>query len=338
MVSRASRLRRRLRTGAARAAAAAGLVSRRRETGGLLVLMFHKVNERPDPLLLTVSPALFKMVVAEVGRRHEVVGVEAADGGKGDPCRSSTLKVAITFDDGYRDTYTHAFPVLREHGLPATIYLSTDHVDGRRRFWYEQVAHALLQGDADRLDLDEVELGVFPLGTKRERTAALLTLNEALKRVDETRCARAVETIVTTCGTDQAGTSPMLTWNMAREMQTAGIRFGSHTTTHPILTQEMPERVWWELVDSRRRIEAELGRPVHSFAYPNGTARDFDDKVIAQVRKAGYRNACTTIEGVNRKGTDPFALRRVNVHAGMCTDASGSFDADLFWAKALQVL
>jgi peptidoglycan/xylan/chitin deacetylase (PgdA/CDA1 family) len=101
-----------------------------------------------------------------------------------------------------------------------------------------------------------------------------------------------------------------LSWEQVGEMQAAGIEFGSHTVTHPMLTQVPADQARRELSDSKRMIEDRLGTAVRLFCYPRG---DFDEGVKRLVREAGYGAACTTLPGVNDRRTDRFALRRTYV-------------------------
>jgi len=101
-----------------------------------------------------------------------------------------------------------------------------------------------------------------------------------------------------------------LTWAQVREMHAHGIEFGSHTLTHPMLSQIPPDQARHEIADSKRVIEDKLGAPVSVFCYPRG---DFDESVRRIVREEGYLAACTTLPGVNDPRTDLFALRRTYV-------------------------
>ena len=108
----------------------------------------------------------------------------------------------------------------------------------------------------------------------------------------------------------------MLGWDEVRTMHEAGISFGSHTVTHPILTALSPGRMRQELVESKQAIERELQAPVRSFAYPNGKAGDFNEATKAILREAGYSCALTTIVGANPcggpdDGQDLMELKRI---------------------------
>jgi peptidoglycan/xylan/chitin deacetylase (PgdA/CDA1 family) len=313
-----------------------GVINRRRRRSGLVILMLHKVNDRPDPLPLTLTPGLFECVIREIMRGHEIVTLDdCVRDGRVD-VSGNRLRFALTFDDGYRDNYELAFPILQRFNVPATIYLSTDHVNGKREFWHEQLTEAIMASNEPVLDLSGIGYGRHSLRDARERHQVLVRLNALLKFCDQQRRDAVVEQCVNRLGA--CATCPMLTWDMARKMHRAGIAFGSHTASHPILSREPRERVQAEVRDSKTEIERHLGGTVTAFAYPNGTTADFSDSVAQEVAGAGYRHACTTVPGINDEHTNPLFLRRINIHNGMCSRADGNFDSSLFWAKVLNIL
>jgi len=103
---------------------------------------------------------------------------------------------------------------------------------------------------------------------------------------------------------------PLLGLPELREMQSAGIQFGSHTLTHPHLTALPPDQARREITQSRARIEQVLGFPCVTFSYPYG---DWDERVRELVEEAGYEAACTTVRAAARRGGDPLALPRINI-------------------------
>jgi peptidoglycan/xylan/chitin deacetylase (PgdA/CDA1 family) len=100
-----------------------------------------------------------------------------------------------------------------------------------------------------------------------------------------------------------------------RAMAAAGIEFGSHGRSHISLASAhlAPAVLEREIGGSKTALEESLGVPIPYFAYPYGTARDIDDRVIQAVRQAGYRLGCTSIHGTNLACTNPLLLRRVKV-------------------------
>jgi peptidoglycan/xylan/chitin deacetylase (PgdA/CDA1 family) len=154
--------------------------------------------------------------------------------------------VVLTFDDAYASVLEVAWPLLRQRGWPATLFVVTEYTDGRRRFPWDARAAAS----------------------------------------DETR----------TCGLDEIVTAA-----------DAGLAIGSHTATHPWLPSVSGLRLRRELEDSRRFLEWELVRPVHTIAYPMG---GWDSHVRAAAAAAGYRIGVTVDRGVNTVHRDPLVLRR----------------------------
>ena len=277
-----------------------GVLRRRRRSDGLGILMLHKINPRPDPLPLTMPPQLLAEVFDEVGRHHALVHVDDAldeNGVRG----GDGLRFSVTVDDGYRDNYTHLFPMLSAQKVPITIYLAIEYLNGTRRFWYERLQHAIESSSRTQLLSGFGSLGTLSLDGRTRRTAALIALNDYLKQFDDATREQHVERIVANLMPEgESVVSPMLTWDMVREMAAAGIHFGSHTFSHPILSRESEQRVMRETRESRLELEKRLGTPVTGFAYPNGTPADFNDATVAAVRRAGYTHACTTIAGINR--------------------------------------
>ena len=97
-------------------------------------------------------------------------------------------------------------------------------------------------------------------------------------------------------------------------MANCGIEFGSHTVTHPILTNLTDKELDFELVKSRRDIETQTGRPVHAVSYPVGGRSAFDDRVRSAANRAGYCLGLSYLPGTNRlPGLDRSGLRRQHI-------------------------
>jgi peptidoglycan/xylan/chitin deacetylase (PgdA/CDA1 family) len=125
--------------------------------------------------------------------------------------------------------------------------------------------------------------------------------------------------------TDDIGKSDKLTWEQMREMQRTGlISFGSHTLTHPFLTEIKTEDLLWkEISGSKKILESGLGRQVNTFSYPSGR---FNQKARDIVIKAGYTSAVATNPGKRIKNNDVFALKRLRISE----NAGNLF---IFWAE-----
>lgn len=263
--------------------------------------------------------AAFERQLAFLKAHHSVVpladGVRALTTGGSLPRRAAV----ITIDDGYQSVYRVAYPVLKRLGLPASVYLATAFVDERRFLWTDRVEYAVNHARAGDLVLD---VGGNPvrlaINGRESRIAADRALRSRIKTLPQAALERAVDAVERAAGcsvTDAASAihEPML-WSEASDMQASGlITFGSHTHSHVILSRCEAAHAARELKQSRDIIENRLGVPCDEFCYPNGRRGDFNGATGALVRDAGFRSALTTVYGRNRRGADPFELRRYNL-------------------------
>lgn len=222
---------------------------------------------------------------------------------------------AITVDDGYRDAYEIAFPLLRKYDAPASVFVVTDFLDRRMWVWTDKLRHLTTRTAAAELD---ARIGgtqiTAALSDRASRLRAARRANEALKRLPDAAKDEEIARLAAALGVEIPAEPPAefapFTWAEAREMDAAGFSVESHTVTHPILTNAPDEQLRRELCDSRARLADELRRPASLFCYPNG---DEDARVRREVARAGYRAAVTTRPGLNdARRSDPFALRRVH--------------------------
>lgn len=225
--------------------------------------------------------------------------------------------VVITFDDGFDDNYQHAFPILNALGVPATMFISTGYIDGERTFWYDRLANLLLRTPHASLDFEEFG-GPIELGDIQSRRRVIGRVLTELKRMPNTRRLEVLERLEVRLGLSQfdldAFQSHPMDWNQVREMAAAGIEIGSHTVTHPILSNLTDEELRFEMVESRRTIERQIGQPVEVISYPVGGRAEFNERVQQAARDAGYRLGASYIPGTNPLANlDRFGLRRQHV-------------------------
>jgi len=291
---------------------------RRRNAPPFTILIYHRVHPEPTPFMIdAVPPARFERQMRHLSRAYRPMALEelAIRNLEGTVPPGA---VAVTFDDGYTDVETHALPILRRYGIPATVFLATGCIGTGRVPWHDEVLLAFERTPRSEIRLPVGSAGrTLPLGTESDRAFAASHALATLKPLPEAERLAAVRAIGGELRNGDArtparGAEPplMLDWERVRAMRRAGIRFGAHTVTHPILSRVTPERARDEVVESKRAIERELGEEVTLFAYPNGRSEDFTDETVALVRAAGFHAAVTTRFGANETGSDPFRFRR----------------------------
>lgn len=284
----------------------------------LRVLTYHRVLDpsnpgavRPDSV--SAVPAVFDRQMRHLARRYRAVSAEevlhALRSRRPLPARA----VLVTFDDAYRDFGDVAWPILRRHGLPATVFVPTAFPDQpAREFWWDRL-HRVVESTASR-SVSVPALGRWPLDGPSERAAALRAIEAHLKTVPH---ADAMEIVEAVCASlDDAGgagatDAPVLGWDALRELAGDGVTLGAHTRTHAALTRLPLEQVRAEVRGSLEDLRREIGAVAPVFAYPFGA---HDDAVVGVLREEGVELALTCLDGHNRLGdADPLRLRRTNI-------------------------
>lgn len=275
----------------------------------LCVVNYHRILEVPDPLLESEPDiATFRWQMALLARCFHVLPLSSALAAL-DAGTLPTRAVCITFDDGYRSVHDLALPVLREFGLPATVFVTSGFV-GEGNMWNDRIIEVVQGLTEDTLDLSDHGLGSYAIGTLEARKQTLTRLTERSKYLAPPARAALVERLEAMVGGDLAP-GLMLTPENIRNLQQGGIEIGAHTVTHPILTSLDDDTARLEIAAGKADLEEIIGRPVRLFAYPNGKpGMDFDDRHAAMVREAGFDAAFTTMPGPITRGHDRFQLAR----------------------------
>ncbi len=227
----------------------------------------------------------------------------------------------ITMDDGYRSTYTLAYPALKEAGLPAILFLATDFVGKREPLWHDRVEYALNATQQPRIDwtVEGAEV-TLPAATRQDKLASVRLARNTLKAVRQEAVKVAVEALEAGAGAQLSlepaqanGLCQPVAWQEAVEMaQGRLVSLGSHTKSHVIVARCSPDTAQEELQGSKDAIEQETGQGCQLFCYPNGAVGDFDGHTREQLRQAGYTCGLTTVPGLNDKRSDVLALRRLS--------------------------
>jgi peptidoglycan/xylan/chitin deacetylase (PgdA/CDA1 family) len=221
---------------------------------------------------------------------------------------------ALTFDDGFRNVFTTALPVLRRCQAPAMVFLVTSLVGTRQPAWPDRLFHTVVHCPQERIDWGGTS---WDLATPAARAAAYRGLAARLKLLPGPQREAALGCLLQQLGGCRAveADSPLATlaWEEIEEMRRSGlIEFGSHTHTHPILSRCDRQTQHDELRTSRDVLRERLGR-ADLFAYPNGGRDDFTPQTRQLLVELGYRAAVSTVPGLNGGRADLYALRRVPV-------------------------
>lgn len=317
----------------------------RSDSGDLLVLTYHRVtSEVPwsDPLVVT--PDQFEKQVKYVKRYFRLLSAsevaEIIRARQSFPVRSCL----ITFDDGWKDNYTYAFPVLQAYQAPAIIFLTTGYIGTSKRFWHERLAeglHALPFHEGQRtltpernwatISVEEIAQEVRGVSLQY-RQSLIGQIAEAWKQLEESDLERKLQQLGMLQGQSIARLSPsMLSWEDVKAMMGGGVEFGSHTVSHALLDRIAPAQLRAELGSSKETLEFRLGKPVEFVAYPNG---NYNEAVITASQDCGYIGGFTCEVGFNYSNDHPFTLKRKHVLNELSVGWNGQF-SEAFFATEL---
>lgn len=225
----------------------------------------------------------------------------------------------ITFDDGFQNNYDIAYPILREAGLPATIFLTTGVVNTDDTVWNCRFARALIRTSRSSFDWNS---NSFDLSGPDQRTKALRAIDAKLKDLPQPQLLAEVRKISLELGEDPNSpiedNSPfrMLSQEAIRDMAASGlIEFGAHTHSHAILSRLSQGEQYSEIKRSLDSTHELSGRPCRFFAYPNGSSQDYNAQNIATLEGCGVRASVTAMPGPNGRTTPTMELRRYSVGA-----------------------
>ncbi len=221
------------------------------------------------------NPKYFEAQIAYLAKNYKTVALR-------DIFTEQGNAVVVTFDDGYVNNLQHAYPILKKYNVPATIFVGYNFIENNEFAWWDRLEHTGKKYDINklkRLDQDAMEKEVFNItGLKKES-----------KKPKE---------------------DDFMSWRDINKISDV-FEIGSHTISHPILTNIKIEEAKREIFFSRKKISDKIGRNVISFAYPNGSC---NTQLAQLVRQAGYKFAVHMQNGNNNPDSNRFMLNRRGVN------------------------
>jgi peptidoglycan/xylan/chitin deacetylase (PgdA/CDA1 family) len=285
---------------------------------GAVILMYHSVQDRPERYADSIgvpnihATTVFERQMELLARQFHAVTLEDVllflKGEKTLPRRA----VAITFDDGYADNFHIAAPVMDRFGIRGAFYATVSLIGTRKAPWFSRLRHAF---GATRKDewLNPGDGSTGKLTNPEDRENGLRVAFGLCAPMPDAACEQTVSAIERDLEVEPLALRDplMMNWEEIRSLARAGHIVGSHTLTHPNVARIPADEVRKELVESRLRLEEQLGSPVHHFSYPGAALNPvWTVQTLAISREAGYQTAVVTDAGPVRAGHEPLALTR----------------------------
>lgn len=300
------------------------------------ILMYHQVCEkRCDPWELAVHPDHFQAQLDYLKKNFNVVPVADLVGEIAS--RRPGKAVAITFDDGFKDNYANAAPLLDWHALPATFYFATRAVKANYQYWWDVLQEVIFHTEVLplRLDITINDVPVqftfradrtlsdklvnqmrdwnYNLAIPNERIALYMLLWHHIRPLRYGQQEQVIAAIRAWADRSEYRNNQDQTMSV-REMQMLSenplFAVGAHSVHHAMLAQQNAMDQAYEVKESKLQLEKWIGKPVTGFAYPYG---NFSALTQTLLKEAGFRYAVSTEPKAVTTDDDPFALPRIQV-------------------------
>lgn len=279
----------------------------------LTVLAYHRITDiHADDfygLASNVSATIedFDAQMAYIAKNFTVISLDQLRQYILDGTELPKRPLLITFDDGYRDNYDNALPILKKYGFPAVIFTVTGRMENPLPLWWDLCAQAFRETTLTSADLPYI-------GKRAINEQSQDEFIEAIKKYPTSEIDTAIEQLNTALNVNTSKEPLFFGWDEVREFVANGVSCQPHTVNHPIMTRIDLEQRFEELKQSRAALLEHTDQIVDTFAYPNGSPVDYDKETILALHELGYKMAVTLSPGPERLSMVkryPMQIRRV---------------------------
>lgn len=297
----------------------------------LFVLTYHRIAERSNDWfyapVISATPHSFRTQVEWLQNRMRILTLPELDARIRAGGSWNEPVALVTFDDGYRDNFEVAVPILKELNIPATFFIPTEFLESPKLPWWDHIAYIVKKTHRRRLELKRGPSGSQPSlvieldGVSRDDAAMPIiraVLDESIKDLPWFLERLTVEAEVNV-EAEKLGGALFMTWEQVQDLADGDGRLtiGSHGHRHHSFAKLDTESQQHELVVSKGILEKRLGREILAIAYPFGWVGTYSQATKMLVQEAGYRLAFASRAGVNLAGRlDPFEINRFGVGSG----------------------
>lgn len=276
------------------------------------ILTYHRVSNKCDDWSLNPLPVeSFEEHLKFLTNSYNIISLEDLVDMmiKKEPVTEKTL--VLTFDDGYKDNYTNAYPLLQKYEIPATIFLTSKLIGTGELIWYDELGYIIYNTSVNEIKTGK--LGDYAIYSKFEKYQALSDIKRKLIKLSELEKTALIDKLADICKVEissHIGKELMLSWDEITEMDANNITFGAHTVNHPVLPNLNIQEAKLEILESKNVLEKNLNKPINCFSYPYG---HFSQKTIDIVEKLNFKCAVTLNQRlINYKKDNLYTLSRMD--------------------------
>ena len=298
-----------------------GIYSHRwtKRPNGLYSFNYHRIgdpdNSSFDPNVFSCDVESFEQQIKFFKTEFDVVTAKEVIDLVNNNKACSGKFALITFDDGYLDNYTLAYPILKQYNCSATMFIATDFINQTIVPWWDEVAWLIKNNDLNILDniVWKKPNNISQLSKQNIIKLVLRAFKDDMASSIEDKLTRLKQSADKTLTNSKDANELFMTWEMLLTMAKNGIDIGSQTCSHKVLSHLPLEEQQKEIELSKATLEERLGQKIHAFAYPVGGADAFTNETQKLVNNAGYQFAMSFIANINKTPFDKFNLSRFSI-------------------------
>lgn len=284
----------------------------------IVILNYHRIKSADDKMIFDSgvyghTTEEFYEHMSWIKKQCDVLSEnELIDYVKSGKRSGKRVGVVVTFDDGYIDNYTQAFPILKNLEIPAIFFIPFNAIEQRELGWWDQISWMVDHTVIDRALVHGLQLD---FSTADGKADSILELQRFCKQSSGERVADLMEILPPKLGvelpTSEQASAEMMSWEQLREVADNGIAIGSHTISHKILSKISRDQQAFEIGESKRKIEEKVGKSVRTIGYPVGGRDTFTPVSKELARESGYDLAFSFYSGfINGEAIDEFDMPR----------------------------
>jgi len=286
------------------------------------ILMYHGVENKQtdfnlDISSLVISTKNFEKQIKSLSKSYNIMSMHDLTNHIKKKIPFPSNSVIITFDDGLKNNFINAFPILQKYNTKATIFLITDYIDTLKISWLNKLVYILKKIGISKF-IEEFKNKFPAYSNLLEKTGQNNIIDRIIflliDKVNDNVRRKFIQNLYNKSKikiNKEKIKDLYLSWEEIRKMNDAGISFGSHTSTHEVLSLLDYEKAKKEILNSKKNIEVRLNKEINLFAYPYGREIDFNINIKKILINNKFLCAVSTIDGFNTINSDLYELKRI---------------------------
>ncbi|MBD3203969.1 polysaccharide deacetylase family protein [Candidatus Woesearchaeota archaeon] len=282
----------------------------------IIILMYHRINNLKNingffSDVLSTSPANFERQIKFISKNFRVILLrDIPDIVKNKKIKNNYL--AITFDDGYKDNYDHAFYIMEKHKVKGTFFICPEYISSNKIYWWDEISYIINNNEYEAA----ADFISNQLDMKLKKTIPQKLISSVVQKVKYFPIKKRryfISSLKKRFSYKNINNNQLLRWENIIEMERSGMEIGAHTNNHSILSTLNYQDQYKEINKSKEILKKKIKKKIKSFSYPNGKKKDFNEKTINILKDLNFKCAATTIVGKNDFSTSMFNLKRIPV-------------------------